>query len=195
MNIPLLIAGYLLGSIPFAYLLVRRVSGVDLRMAGSGNVGATNVFRTSRRSIAFAAVILDLAKGSAAVLMAQRLGGDESMRAAAGVAAVVGHVYPVWLNFRGGKGVATACGVFGVLAPPATITALAVFFVTVGVTRFVSLGSMIATAIVAPLAYVTHEPAPTVAAAAVAGSLILFRHRRNVARLMTGTERRLGDRS
>jgi acyl phosphate:glycerol-3-phosphate acyltransferase len=195
MNIPLLIAGYLLGSIPFAYLLVRRVSGVDLRMAGSGNVGATNVFRTSRRSIAFAAVILDLAKGSAAVLMAQRLGGDESMRAAAGVAAVVGHVYPVWLNFRGGKGVATACGVFGVMAPPATITALAVFFVTVGVTRFVSLGSMIATAIVAPLAYVTHEPAPTVAAAAVAGSLILFRHRRNVARLMTGTERRLGDRS
>jgi glycerol-3-phosphate acyltransferase PlsY len=195
MNIPLLIAGYLLGSIPFAYLLVRRATGVDLRVAGSGNVGATNVFRTSRRSIAFAAAILDLAKGSAAVLMAQRLGGDESVRAATGIAAVVGHIYPVWLNFRGGKGVATACGVFSVMAPPATLTALVVFFLTVWVTRFVSLGSMIATTIVAPLAYVTHEPAATVIAAVAVGSLILFRHRTNVARLRMGTERRLGERT
>jgi glycerol-3-phosphate acyltransferase PlsY len=195
MNIPLLVAGYLLGSIPFAYLLARRATGVDLRVAGSGNVGAANVFRTSRRSVAFAAAILDLAKGSAAVLMAQRLGGDESVRAVTGIAAVVGHVYPVWLSFRGGKGVATACGVFSVMAPPATLTALAVFFLTVWMTRFVSLGSMIATAVVAPLAYVTHEPAPTVSAAVVVGSLILFRHRTNVARLRTGTERRLGERS
>src|SRR5687767_2515709 len=109
--------GYLFGSIPFAYLLARRHRGIDLRMAGSGNVGAANLLRTTTRKIGVSAMALDVAKGVASVLVARLIDGGASGAAFAGVAAVLGHIYPVWLGFRGGKGVATTCGVFSILAP------------------------------------------------------------------------------
>jgi len=187
-----IVTGYLVGSIPFAYLLARRFAGVDVRLAGSGNVGATNVFRTTRRSLGIAAMALDIAKGVLVAAWVSRGQGDQAAVAAAGTAAIVGHIYPVWLRFRGGKGVATACGVFAVLAPVATAIAVAVFGVVALITRYVSLGSVAGIALVPPLAFVTGEPLPFVVAALVVAALIIFRHRSNLARLLAGTERRMG---
>src|SRR6185436_9871557 len=116
----LAVIGYLLGSIPFALILTSRMGGVDVRTIGSGNVGAANVFRTTGSSMGLGVLALDLAKGVAAVVLAQRLTTGPVTPTAAGLAAILGHIYPVWLRFRGGKGVATACGVFAVLAPLAT---------------------------------------------------------------------------
>jgi glycerol-3-phosphate acyltransferase PlsY len=196
MTIWLPIGGYLLGSIPFAFLMARRLGGVDVRAAGSGNVGAANVLRTTRASVAIAVVALDLAKGSAAVWLAGELGAGVAARAVTGVAAVIGHVYPIWLRFRGGKGVAVAAGVFGVLAPPATAIAVAIFVTTVWATRYVSLGSIIAALALPPLVGgvgATSDSEPLVYAAAAAAALILFRHRGNLRRLLNRTERRLGE--
>lgn len=190
----IVVAGYLVGSIPFAFLLARR-AGIDVRRAGSGNVGAANVLRTTRASLGLAVAALDIGKGCAAVLLADRAGAGDLVRTATGVAAIIGHVYPVWLRFRGGKGVATACGVFGILSPMATALAVAVFAATVGVTRYVSLGSVVASAALPPLAYVTQAPGPVVAGALAAATLVIFRHRSNLARLQAGTERRIGQRA
>jgi glycerol-3-phosphate acyltransferase PlsY len=186
--------GYLFGSVPFAFLLSRRWRGVDVRRAGSGNVGAANVLRTSGVATALAVVLLDIGKGAGSVLVAQRLTGVDGAPAWAGLAAIVGHVYPVWLRFRGGKGVATACGAFWVLAPAAMVPAIAVFVATVWVTRFVSLGSVAATVALGPLAWAFHAPPVTVAVACVAAAIIVFRHRANLERLAGGTERRIGQR-
>ena len=133
--------GYLVGSIPFALLVGRLATGVDIRRAGSGNVGAANVLRTSGVAVAVCVLLLDMAKGAASVLWVARFATGESAPALAGLAAVVGHVYPVWLRFRGGKGVATAAGVFSVLTPFAIGPAAVVFVVTVWTTRYISLGS------------------------------------------------------
>ena len=183
---------YFLGSIPFAWLFAWGVGGVDVRVAGSGNVGATNVLRTSGSTAAFFTAALDIAKGAAAVSLARWLGASDGVAAAAGVAVVLGHVYPVWLRFRGGKGVAAACGAFAVLAPPATAMAVALFVLTVWGSRFVSLGSITAAIALAPLVYLVHAPRSTVAAATVAGFWILIRHRANITRLLDGSEPRLG---
>jgi len=185
--------GYLLGSIPFAWLLARRAVGIDIRRVGSGNVGAANVYRTTGTTTALAVVTLDVAKGACAVLLARRAGCGLTVQASAGVAAVIGHVYPVWLAFRGGKGVATACGVFAVLAPAATMLAAVAFMATVWWTRFVSLGSVSAAVLLPPLAYVLAAPFAVVLAASIAAAIIIGRHRSNLARLQAGTERRLGD--
>lgn len=185
------ILGYLAGSVPFAYLLARRV-GIDVRRAGSGNVGATNVFRTTGKWRGVTAMVLDVAKGVAAVLLANLTGAGAGMAAASGAAAVVGHIYPVWLRFHGGKGVAVAAGVFGVLAPTATAIAASLFLVTVWMTRYVSLGSMAATIALPPVAWWAGAPTAVVVAAAATGGLILFRHRSNLYRLRAGTERRVG---
>lgn len=186
--------GYLVGSIPFALLVSRRFAGIDVRRAGSGNVGAANVLRTSGVAAAVAVMALDMAKGAATVLVAARLHAGDGAPAAAGLAAIVGHIYPVWLRFRGGKGVATACGVFSVLTPAAILPVLALFVVTVWITRFISLGSVLATMALGPLAYYTHAPAAAVAAAAGAAVIIVFRHHSNLTRLRAGTERRIGQR-
>ncbi len=135
--------GYLAGSIPFAFLLARR-RGIDLRHAGSGNVGAANVLRTSGVPNAVVAFVLDAAKGAVAVLVAQRLSAEPATPVAGGLASIIGHIYPVWLGFRGGKGVATAGGVFAVLTPAALGIAAAVFVLAIWVTRYVSVGSMAA---------------------------------------------------
>jgi len=190
----LLLAAYSIGSIPFALILARRWGTDDLRRIGSGNLGAANVMRASGVTAGVLVAILDVTKGACCVLLAARLSQNAVAPAAAGVAAIVGHVYPVWLRFRGGKGVATACGVFSVLAPPAVPPALALFLITVTLTKYVSLGSIVATIALPPLAYVTGSPAPAVIAAIGAATLIIFRHRSNFARLRTGTERRIGAR-
>jgi glycerol-3-phosphate acyltransferase PlsY len=183
--------GYLAGSVPFAFLLARG-AGIDLRVAGSGNVGAANVFRTSGTWRGVAAMALDVAKGAAAVLIAHGTNGAGAVVAATGAAAVVGHIYPVWLRFHGGKGVAVAAGVFGVLAPIATAIAACVFLVVVWSTRYVSLGSVAATVALPPIAWLSGAPAGVVTAAAGTCALIVFRHRTNLWRLRAGTERRMG---
>jgi glycerol-3-phosphate acyltransferase PlsY len=186
--------GYLLGSVPFAFLLSRRWRGIDIRRAGSGNVGAANVLRTSGIAAALTVVLLDIGKGAGTVLVAQRLTGVDGVPAWAGLAAIVGHVYPVWLRFRGGKGVATACGAFWVLVPAAMVPVLAVFVVTVWVTRFVSVGSVAATLALGPIAWAVHAPPATVIVAGLTAVVIMFRHRSNLERLADGTERRIGQR-
>src|SRR3954453_6665101 len=133
--------GYLLGSIPFAYLLSRRWTGLDIRQAGSGNVGAANVLRTSGVMAGIMVMLLDVAKGAGSVLVAQRLSPGDTAPAAAGLAAIVGHIYPVWLRFKGGKGVATAAGVFSVLTPLALPPALAIFAIAVWLAEYISLRS------------------------------------------------------
>lgn len=186
--------GYLAGSVPFAFLLARR-AGVDVRVAGSGNVGAANVLRTSGLWRGVVVMSLDVAKGAAAIALAQLANASGALVALSGAAAIVGHVYPVWLRFHGGKGVAVAAGVFGVLTPAATLAAAALFLITVSLTRYISLGSIAATLALPPLAWVIGAPAAVVATAAATGALILFRHRANIRRLRAGTERRMGART
>ena len=187
-----LIAGYLLGSIPFAYLLARRHRGIDLRVAGSGNVGAANLLRTTTKKIGVSAMALDVAKGVASVLVARQLDPGATGPAVAGIAAVLGHIYPVWLGFRGGKGVATTCGVFSILAPQATVVATVVFLALVWWTRYISLGSVAGSVILAPLAYVFGAPEVTVLAALIVAAIVVHRHRSNLRRVFAGVERRLG---
>lgn len=190
----LLLFGYLAGSVPFAYLLARR-AGIDVRVAGSGNVGAANVLRTTGAWRGVAVMALDVTKGAVAVLVAYLAAGGASLAAVTGAAAIVGHIYPVWLRFHGGKGVAVAAGVFCVLAPIATAIAAAFFLVTVWLTRYISLGSIAATIALPPAAWLSGAPRGVVVAAAGSGLLILFRHRGNLRRLRAGTERKMGARA
>ena len=189
-----ILLGYLAGSVPFAFLLARR-AGIDVRFAGSGNVGAANVMRTTGTRRAILVMSLDVAKGMLAVALASVVHAGVTLTALAAAAAVVGHIYPVWLRFHGGKGVAVAAGVFGVLTPIATALAAGLFLVIVWVTRYVSLGSIAATVALPPAAWITGEPKAVVLAAAGSGALILFRHRGNIRRLREGTERRMGARA
>lgn len=189
-----ILLGYLAGSVPFAFLLARR-AGIDVRFAGSGNVGAANVMRTTGTRRAILVMSLDVAKGALAVVLAWLVHAGVTLTALAAAAAVVGHIYPVWLRFHGGKGVAVAAGVFGVLTPIATALAAGLFLVIVYVTRYVSLGSIAATVALPPAAWMTGEPKAVVLAAAGSGALILFRHRGNIRRLREGTERRMGVRA
>jgi glycerol-3-phosphate acyltransferase PlsY len=185
--------GYVVGSIPFAYLLSRR-QGIDLRRAGSGNVGASNVLRTTGVRAAVLAMVLDGIKGTLAVVMAQLLSVGLVATVAAAFASVVGHVYPIWLRFRGGKGVATAAGAFALLAPEALGIAAGVFVIAVVVTRFISIGSIAAALTLVLVAVITDVP-DVVAIGAIASMLIIvYRHRGNLARLIDGTERRIGQR-
>jgi glycerol-3-phosphate acyltransferase PlsY len=189
-----ILLGYLTGSVPFAFLLARRV-GIDVRKAGSGNVGAANVLRTTGAWRGVVVMALDVAKGVAAVLLASVTNAGATLTAFAAAAAVVGHIYPVWLRFHGGKGVAVAAGVFAVLTPVATAVAAGLFLVIVWATRYVSLGSIAATVALPPAAWLTGEPGAVVVAALATGALILFRHRGNIRRLRAGTERRMGARA
>lgn len=191
--LPILL-GYLAGSVPFAFLLARP-AGVDVRRAGSGNVGAANVLRTAGVWRGVAVMGLDVAKGAAAIAIAQLANASGVLIAASGAAAVVGHVYPVWLRFHGGKGVAVAAGVFGVLTPAATLVAAVLFMLTVSATRYISLGSIAAVLALPSAAWVTGAPLGVVLAAIGTGALILFRHRANISRLRAGTERRMGERA
>lgn len=185
--------GYLVGSIPFAYLLSRR-HGIDLRRAGSGNVGASNVLRTTGVWAAVLAMMLDGVKGTLAVLMAQLLSASLIATVAAAFASILGHVYPVWLRFRGGKGVATAAGAFALLAPEAMGIAAAVFLIAVILTRFISVGSIAGALTLVIVMAITDVPGVVAIGATASTLIIVYRHRGNLTRLVAGTERRIGQR-
>ncbi len=192
--IPLL--AYLLGSIPFGYILVKATTGTDIRQAGSGNIGATNVYRKNRW-VGILTFLLDAGKGSVAVLAAGWLGGGPGLQAAAAVAAILGHVFTVFLGFKGGKGVATGFGAFLALTPAPAGTTMIVFFLIAGLTRYVSLASIAATAAYPLWAYLYHEPAAYLWAAAIGSALIVGKHHQNIRRLLTGDESKfaLGNRT
>lgn len=192
--VPILV-GYGVGSLPLGYLAANQLKGIDLRRVGSGNVGATNMYRTGGLAMALLVVLVDVAKGAGPVLLAWRAGADTVAPVAAGVAAIVGHIFPVWLRFRGGKGVATACGVFWILAPLATAMASVIFVAAVWMTRYVSLGSVIATAVLPTFLWITNATATVIVGGVAAAVLVIERHRPNLARLRDGTERRLGQRA
>jgi acyl phosphate:glycerol-3-phosphate acyltransferase len=181
--------GYLLGSIPFGLLLTRLGGGGDLRTIGSGNIGATNVLRTGRKGLAALTLLLDAAKGVIPVLTAQALAPQYA--AIAGLAAMIGHCYPVWLGFRGGKGVATALGVLLAFAPLIVLIAAFVWGVALAVSRIVSLSS-IAAALSAPIAAFALGRLEALPLTVTLAVLLIWKHRPNVARLRAGTEPRLG---
>jgi glycerol-3-phosphate acyltransferase PlsY len=199
-----IVAAYLIGSIPFGYLIVRASGGGDVRETGSGGTGATNVTRRAGRGAGVLTLALDAAKGALVALAARWLlapdFGINSWVAAASIAVVVGHVFPVWLKFRGGKGVATGLGVFLSLTPAAVALALPVFIAVVWTTRYVSLGSILATCTLPLFVWFlsdrgnTHDGvafAPDMAVAVIGGALIIFMHRANIGRLWRGTESKL----
>jgi glycerol-3-phosphate acyltransferase PlsY len=205
-----IIIAYLLGSIPFGYLIVRATQGADIRQTGSGGTGATNVSRRAGKPAGAITLVLDALKGAAAVLIAKALMGLPIFQAAtfdvgangywgvaaAGVVVIIGHMFPVWLGFRGGKGVATAIGVFLVLAPTALAFAGVLFTLIVLLTRYVSLGSMVGAASLPLFVLLENylrpsaQFAPVITAAIVSAALIIFAHRANIGRLMAGTESR-----
>ena len=186
-----IVAAYLIGSIPFAWLLARQWGGGDLRRIGSGNVGAANVVRASGVRVGVVVALLDIGKGAVSVWLAAYASGNSAAPAAAGLAAILGHVYPVWLRFQGGKGVATVYGVFSVLMPLASAPALAVFIVTAYVTKYVSLASVLASLTLPSAAFIIGAPSASVAAALAVAVLVVFRHRGNLRRLRAGTELRM----
>jgi glycerol-3-phosphate acyltransferase PlsY len=189
----LVVGGYLLGSVSFALWLVRWRTGSDIRTVGSGNAGATNVLRAHGRGLAVAVALLDIGKGTAAVLFVRLVTADPRYAAAAGLAAVLGHVFPLFSGFRGGKGVATAVGAFLALAPLATVICLAVFLLIVAVSRYVSLGSVVAIVLLPPAAgLLSHAPRAVVVAAAATALVVVFKHVDNLKRLARGEERKLG---
>jgi acyl phosphate:glycerol-3-phosphate acyltransferase len=191
-SIPL---AYLLGSIPFGYLLVKIFRHEDIRATGSGNIGATNVARSGAKGLGIATLLLDLGKAFLAVKIAQHLApGDYDLAVVAAVAAILGHVFPVWLGFRGGKGVASALGVFLALTPAAAGCTFAVFLVVVLITRYVSLASMVGSATF-PLFGFYFVPLRTpivIAGFLFIPLLIIVKHRENIRRLIAGTESRFG---
>jgi glycerol-3-phosphate acyltransferase PlsY len=187
-----ILMAYAIGSIPFALLIARWWGAGDLRGVGSGNLGATNVWRASGVTAGLLVALLDIAKGAASVTLARHMTDQPAAPAAAGLAAIVGHIYPVWLRFHGGKGVATAAGVFAVLTPTAMGPVLTIFAITVVMTRYVSLGSVLGALALPPVVYLVGNPPPVVGAALAASILIVLRHRSNLSRLRTGAERRLG---
>jgi glycerol-3-phosphate acyltransferase PlsY len=184
---------YLIGSIPFSYLVARAFGVSDVRRVGSGNVGATNVLRTAGRPAGVLAFLLDAAKGALAAALAIGLApGDRALPALAAVSAVVGHMYPVWLRFHGGKGVATGLGAFAPLAPVAAGISVLAFAVVTAATRYVSLGSIAGALALAAVTLAECGPGPVSSGAAFTAALIFLRHRSNLRRILARTERRVG---
>jgi len=200
---------YLLGSIPFGYLLVRIFRGEDIRLSGSGNIGATNVARSGAKGLGIATLALDALKGAMAVWLAAVLAGSKynlcgdfiqhlcapalRLMSLAALFAVLGHVFPVWLRFKGGKGVATALGVFCVLFPTAILVALAIFILVVAVTRYVSLGSILgAIAFPAAAYFLQSTDAVSLLLASSVSLIVILKHHQNIGRLLSGTESRFG---
>ena len=204
----IVVTSYLLGSIPFGYLLVRIFRGEDVRQTGSGNIGATNVARTGSKGLAVATLLLDALKGYVAVahvFFFARHHADHFVNsgptlvyilaALAGLCAIIGHMYPVWIRFKGGKGVATAVGAFLGIAPTAILVVLALFVAIVAVTRYVSLGSIVAAAVFPFAAWWLNPSTRSLAVLgllSVSSLLIIIRHKDNIRRLLAGNENRFG---
>ncbi len=192
--ISILIA-YLLGSIPFGYLLVRIFRKQDIRATGSGNIGATNVLRSGAKGLGVATLLLDCGKAFVAVRIAEHLApGNYDLAVIAAVAAILGHVFPVWLGFRGGKGVASALGVFLALSWPAGLIVFGVFIVVFALSRYVSLASIVASALLPPVALYCFPQHTRVVVAGLIfiPLLIIVKHHANIRRLLSGTENRFG---
>jgi glycerol-3-phosphate acyltransferase PlsY len=184
------VIAYLIGAIPFGYVLVKLSTGKDVRASGSGNIGATNVLRTTGRGVAVAVLILDIAKGFFAVWLAAYLTGDSSLwTSAAALAVMAGHAFPVFLGFKGGKAVASFTGAFLYLTPLPLFCVAIVFVIVVAATRHISAGSIIGAAMF-PLGVwlILHPPAPVLLASLIAAAFIVYRHKSNVQRLRAGTE-------
>ena len=190
-----LLAAYLIGAIPVGYVVARLRGGGDIRRAGSGSIGATNVLRTLGKGPAIATMLGDIVKGYAAVTVASALGGAPAWAAAGAVLAIVGNCWPVFLRFHGGKGVATGFGAFLALAPWATGPAALVWVIVVATFRYVSLGSMMACLCLPLGVAVLGYPWAYTAAALAAAIIIIYRHRENIERLLGGSESRLGQRA
>ncbi len=186
--IPLI--AYLLGSIPFGYILIKSAKGQDIRSFGSGNIGATNVFRKNRLS-GILTLILDGSKGYLAVIIAGWLGGSLEWQAVAAVAAIAGHIFTVWLRFKGGKGVATGCGAYLAIAPQAVAITLGLFLLILTLTRYISLSSIGATAFFPFWAYFFDVPPVVLLWTAIGAVLIIVKHHENIRRLLSGTETKL----
>ncbi|HEX9638786.1 MAG TPA: glycerol-3-phosphate 1-O-acyltransferase PlsY [Acidobacteriota bacterium] len=184
------VLAYLLGSIPFGYLLFRVRRGEDIRRHGSGNIGATNVARTLGTGAGLITLLLDAGKGALAVVALRGLGSEPAWLAAGAVAALVGHAFPLFLRFRGGKSVAVALGVFSVLTPLAIVPALGVFVLVLLGARFVSLASVLASLSLPLWAWGLHYPPPIVIGGALCAALIVIKHHENWRRLLAGTEHR-----
>ncbi len=203
------VAAYLLGSVPIGYLLIRFFRHQDIRQAGSGNTGATNVLRSGGKILGALTFLLDVLKGCSAVWLGAFLGGllapapaKSSMMALAALFAVLGHVFPIWLDFQGGKGVATGFGVFLVAAPWAALAAITLFALVLLLTRYVSLASILGAASFLPFAWLFNRmqgggdrPPSLIAVEAAVVLLIIGKHHQNVSRLFEGTESRVGARS
>lgn len=199
-QIIVVVVAYLIGSIPFGYLIVRQKVGEDVRESGSGGTGATNVSRRAGKAAGVVTLVLDALKGVLAIFVAQMLIGEggpfiDWLTAAAAIAAIAGHIFPVWLRFRGGKGVATGVGVFLMLAPVAVMCAGIVFLALVFITKYISLGSIVAAAMIPLFVFmdmVFSQPIsdlrPLLTATAAVAMLIIFAHRGNIRRLAEGTE-------
>jgi acyl phosphate:glycerol-3-phosphate acyltransferase len=195
----LLAVAYLVGSIPWSFLIVKLARGVDVRTVGSGNVGATNVLRTAGKKAGVIALVLDLAKGVAAVLVSRRVGAPPEVVACSGVAVVLGHIFPIFLRFRGGKGVATAAGALGALEPRVLLASLLLFLAVVAWKRYVSLGSIVVAAafplflwIAQRLDWEERDSWQLLGSFTIC-LIVIAKHRTNIERLWKGTERRLGE--
>lgn len=192
---------YLIGSIPFGYLIVRATAGGDVRQTGSGGTGATNVTRRAGKTAGVITLLLDALKGVLAIVIARLMSDNTDwVVAAAAIAVLLGHVFPVWLGFKGGKGVATGVGVFLALAPVAVLCAAVIFVLVVWLTKFVSLGSILAAATIPLFVWLQSvfikpvaDVKPLLTAAVAGALLIVFAHRGNITRLWNGTESRITD--
>jgi glycerol-3-phosphate acyltransferase PlsY len=195
-----LVVAYLLGSIPTGYLLVRVFRNEDIRATGSGNIGATNVARSGAKGLGIATLLADMLKGILAVLLAQHLAqwsgfpNGYNLAAVAGLVAVIGHIFPVWLSFRGGKGVATAAGVFFALMPLTTLLCLAIFAVVFAITRYVSLASIVGAICLAVLSVIfdTRREFVVDAVYVIIPLLVIAKHHGNISRLLSHTEPKFG---
>ena len=188
----LLALGYLLGSMPNGYLAGRWLKGIDLRQCGSGSTGATNVLRNVGKGPALVVFLLDVGKGALAVLLAKSFGLNDWVQVLVGLAALAGHIWPVWLGWKGGKAVATGLGMFLGLAWPVGLACFGLFMAVISISRIVSLSSVIAAIGLPVLMVISGNSSAYVVVSLVASVLVLWRHRSNIERLIAGTEPRIG---
>ena len=191
----ILAIGYLLGAMPNGYLTGRWLKGIDLRQCGSGSTGATNVLRNVGKGPALVVFLLDVGKGALAVLLAKQMGLNDWLQVLAGLAALAGHIWPVWLGWKGGKAVATGLGLFLGLAWPVGLASLGIFLAVISIFRIVSLSSVAAAMALPVLMMATDQNTASITVSVVAMLLVLWRHRSNIERLIAGTEPKIGQKS